>query len=225
MVIDLRGLPKRKKKNLVLKFLLFSSVLSTLQTIHEKTRWLLNVICHKIFKNNQSTRWWLSCWSLFLWWYSTAWTIIFRFKRIMEKVNKQKRTISTFSPSIVYVFKTANNYFPSEMRSHHDFEVQPSDVICNFSVKWSLSPNALLSGDTVCKGPHRLVMQKKHSLGIMVETVGSMNKANEGTGIRLLFSEGKYHFNLWENQLNNMLIFFSRTEPWNLNPGVAIYFP
>lgn len=57
------------------------------------------------------------------------------------------------------------------------------------------------AGDTECGGPHHLVTQKRYSLWIIVETVGRMNEANKGTGNRLLlFSEDRYHFNVWENQ-------------------------
>lgn len=86
------------------------------------------------------------------------------------------------------------------MRSYHNFEMKPIDMICNFNIKWNPSLNALPPGDTDSKGPHHLVIQKRHSSGIIVETVRRMNEENKGIGNGLLFSEGKYHCNLSENQ-------------------------
>lgn len=43
---------------------------------------------------------------------------------------------------------------------------------------------------------------EKVFFGIIVETVGGINEANKGTGNRLLlFSESKYHYNLWEKSV------------------------
>lgn len=78
------------------------------------------------------------------------------------------------------------------MRSRHNFEVKPINMICNINVKPNLSLNSLPPGDSNYKDPHHLVIWKRHSLGIIVETVREMNKANKRTGNRLWFSESKY---------------------------------
>lgn len=79
------------------------------------------------------------------------------------------------------------------MRSHHNFEMKPIDMICNFNIKWNPSLSALPPGDIDSKGPHHPVIQKRHSLGIIVETVRRMNEENKGgVGDGLLFSESKY---------------------------------
>lgn len=57
--------------------------------------------------------------------------------------------------------------------------MKPIDMICKFNVKQNLSLNALPPGDTDCKGSCHLVIQKRHSLGIIVQTEEWMRQIKE----------------------------------------------